>query len=174
MMKDVRQTEDARNDSNSQRNDNSSFTFRAPKSKPLPKLSGQPCKLTIVNTEMHGKRLTIAQDVLEVIGTQDDVQIAIVENGIAIGSNLSVNNTKFFLRKSGRKGVIYSSELVDELTELFELDFSEKTSISFAEVLYHDIDDQTAAIFILKHQTDLNAIDVDLAMSNVDEADNQE
>lgn len=136
--------------------DYSALNFRAPKSKPSPKAAGGPSKLTIVNTAKNGKRLMIADDVLEAVNADTEVQIAINDEGIAIGNGLPSDITAFTLRKSGKKGVIYSTELVEELTDLFDLDFSDKSSISFPEITYLSIGDQLAAFIALKQQEHSN------------------
>lgn len=149
--------------------DYNTLNFRAPKSKPLTKATGIPCKLTIVNTVKNGKRLTIADDVLEAVGATAEVQIAINDEGIAIGNGLPGDITAFALRKSGKKGVIYSTELVEELTDLFDLDFSDRSSISFPEVSYLNISDQLAAFIVLKQQEHLNSFETE--PENLDQAE---
>lgn len=72
------------------------------------------------------------------------------DEGIAIGGELPDNDTYFTLRKIGRKGVVYSTELVDEITALFELDFSERSSISFYDVSYLSVEDTEVAFVPLK------------------------
>ncbi|MGZ0051473.1 hypothetical protein [Brevibacillus gelatini] len=81
----------------------STLNFRAPKSKPSPKAAGGPCKLTIVNTVKNGKRLMISDEVLEAVGANTEVQIAINDEGIAIGNGLPDDITAFTLRKSSKK-----------------------------------------------------------------------
>ncbi|GEC92494.1 hypothetical protein [Brevibacillus brevis] len=149
--------------------DYSALNFRATKSKPSPKAVGSTSKLTIVNTAKNGKRLMIADELLEVIGADDAVQIAINDEGIAIGNGLPDDITAFNLRKNGKKGVIYSTELVEELTDLFALDFSDKSSVSFPETTYLNIGDQLVAFIALKKQEHSNGIDTEL--DNHDQAE---
>lgn len=141
--------------------DYNALNFRAPKSKHSPKAANSPCKLTIVNTIGNGKRITIADDVLLSVGADHEVQIAINDEGIAIGSELPGDMNSFTLRKAGKKGVVYSTKLVEELTELFELNFSGKSSISFSDMTYLDNGDQRVAYIVLKQQGDSNDADIE-------------
>ncbi|WP_342476492.1 hypothetical protein NYE24_19710 [Paenibacillus sp. FSL H7-0350] len=112
--------------------------------------SGEPCVLTVVNTKSSGKRITLSGDLIEKTGSSTAIQIAVNDEGIAIGGELPDNDTYFTLRKIGRKGVVYSTELVDEITALFELDFSERSSISFYDVSYLSVEDTEVAFVPLK------------------------
>lgn len=107
-------------------------------SKHTSRKAGGPCNLTIVKTLKNGKRITISEEVLERIGATETVQLASYHGGIAIGRELpGVGSSPYALKKSGKKGVVYCGPLVEELTELFGLDFSGgRTSISFHEVEY--------------------------------------
>jgi hypothetical protein len=110
----------------------------------------EPCVITVVNTKSNGKRITLSGDLIEKIGYSTAIQIAVNDEGIAIGGELPDNDTYFTLRKIGRKGVVYSTELVDEITELFELDFTERSSISFYDVTYLCMEDTEVAFVPLK------------------------
>lgn len=90
-------------------------------------------KATIVNSKENGKRMTFPKSLLEELGIEENVDVSITLNGLAIGSELPENAETFQLKMSGNKGVIYSASLVQEITEVFELDFSDRVSITFNE-----------------------------------------
>lgn len=102
--------------------------------------------LSVINTKKHGKRIRFPQSFHKELGTPESLQINLSENAIAIGELLPENDTDFWLRNDGKSKVIYSSSLVDEITEHFNLDFSNKTSITFHEAEYITIDECKVAI----------------------------
>lgn len=123
------------------------ITFRATKS--IPKVASVRSMFALVRTAVNGNRATIDNEVIQMIGATDYVQVALTDKGVAFGCNLPADYVAFPLRKSGNKGVIYSKELVAELTSLFNLDFTAKTSISFVDVSYTTLEDQPIALFNL-------------------------
>lgn len=100
--------------------------------------------LTLVNSEKNGKRAMVSKEVLELIGDTSEIEIGITDEGIAIAKKLPQNGTKFSLKRVGNKGAIYSSSLVNELTEAFDLDFSDRVSITFTDAEEILIDDTIA------------------------------
>ncbi|MNW41015.1 hypothetical protein D3C74_181410 [compost metagenome] len=107
---------------------------------------------TIVNTLKCGRRIEIANELKQTIGDSISVQIAFDTEGIFIGKNLGIDsNSQLTLRKIGKKSVIYSSPLVQEITERFKLDFSNKTSTSYKDISLLDINGITAAYIYLLH-----------------------
>lgn len=116
--------------------------------------SGGLCNLTIVNTQKNGKRIAFSGAMLEKIGVTENVRLAFYHNGIAVARDFpGVSALPYLLKKSGKKGVIYNSGLVEELTELFGLDFNGKSSISFEEVRYQSKGDLTIAFVPLRQSS---------------------
>ncbi|WP_052414778.1 hypothetical protein [Paenibacillus sp. FSL R5-0345] len=112
--------------------------------------NGRPGVCSLVNADGNSKRFTISAKVMEQIGFPEQIQIGVNEKGFAVGAKLPNNETCFTLKQSGTKAVVYSSELVKELTSLFDLDFSERTSITFYEVTYLNYKDAVIAVFPLE------------------------
>lgn len=105
---------------------------------------------TVVNTEACGKRITIGKPVMGHLGSPETIQILTDKDGIVISKALSEDATSFRLRKSGKKSCVYSSNLVDTLTEEFNLDFSNRTSISFQDVEYLNFEGEPVAFVLLR------------------------
>lgn len=106
--------------------------------------------LTIVNTTKHGKRIAISSEVMERLGSPSEVQILMNHEGIAIGHSLQEDGPQFRIRTAGKKGVVYSSELVDELTETFKLSFDGISSLSFPKVRFASFQNGTLAFIQIR------------------------
>ncbi len=114
--------------------------LRATKSKSTKKTIGEAGVCTVVNCLKNGnKRIVLASKLLKQLGEPTSVEIGIMPNGIAIASSLPIDANSFQIRKQGAKSVIYAGQLVNELVEEFNLDYSERTSITFSKVQYEDI-----------------------------------
>lgn len=74
------------------------------------------------------------------------VSISFSDERIAIGESLPNNTNQLNVKISGKKGVIYSAGIVNEITNLYGLDFSNRTSITFLEAEYIENKDCTVAI----------------------------
>ncbi|MGN7454457.1 hypothetical protein ACTHPH_06555 [Paenibacillus pasadenensis] len=113
--------------------------------------------LTIINTKRCGKRVAVAEEVKKKLGDPVSIQIAFDDEGILLGENLGLKgDCRFTLRASGKKAVIYSSQLAEEITSLFGLDFSNKTSISFQGVTYLEYSGRPAAYIDMTQQASPN------------------
>lgn len=88
---------------------------------------------SVVNSKKNGKRVTLSKYLMEIFDDPEILEIGFTDDGIALSKKLPENGAEFTIKKQGNKGVIYSSSLVDEITELFGLDFSDRVSITFVE-----------------------------------------
>ena len=103
------------------------------------KTVGEETMLSIVNTLKCGHRITIARSkVLDEIGVEDTVQVAYskMRNAIILGKNL--NGQDYNLKKMHGKAVIYNRALVETLTDMLGLDFSNRTTVSFTTVEFKE------------------------------------
>ncbi|NQX63759.1 hypothetical protein [Paenibacillus qinlingensis] len=108
-------------------------------------------KVSIVFAK-DGKRIEIEVEVLDHIGVEDLVQFSLNDQGIAFGKKLPDGEESFPVKdRDAKKGKVYSAPLISELIEAFNLDFSNKTTISFQEVLYLDNDGTPVAFVLIKH-----------------------
>lgn len=88
--------------------------------------------LTIVNTERNGRRIKLSKGLLEEIGNPSSVQISVSDTALKIGKSLK--NCEINFQLTGGGDTIYKSSLIDQLTEHFGLDFSERSSLTFDDV----------------------------------------
>lgn len=101
--------------------------------------------MSVVNAKT-GKRITISKLILDHIKVQDRIQFAFSDNEIAVGRELPDNENYFNIKISKSKGNVYCAGLVLEITELYDLDFNEKTSITFDNVQYQNIQGDNVVI----------------------------
>ncbi|WP_373249803.1 hypothetical protein [Mediterraneibacter gnavus] len=93
--------------------------------------------ITIVNSKKNGKRIELLNKLTDVINFNDSVKIGFLENELVIvPTDANVELPIFKFKKVGRKKVIYSASLVQEIAEVLQLDFSERVcyTISNAEI----------------------------------------
>lgn len=100
---------------------------------------GKAGAISVVNADT-GKRITIAKECYSAIGNPSKVQFALTDNSLIIGEKVLEDNNDFNVKVSNGKAIIYSSALVKEITENFNLDFSNKTSLTFSDVQYSNTD----------------------------------
>jgi hypothetical protein len=119
------------------------------KSKSNIRAAGEAGVLTIVNAKT-GTRFAFSSEVLEKLENPTELQVSYDESKkiIIVGENLVDNENTYPIRKNGKKGIIYSKLLVDEITEAMKLDFSNRTSITFQEAEY--LNDEQYLIAIIK------------------------
>lgn len=105
--------------------------------------------MSIVNAKT-GKRIMISREIMEKLNKPERVVISFAEDKIAIGEQLPNNDNYIGIKVLKSKGVIYSAGIVKEITDLYELDFSNKTSITFFDVEYVKYEDNVVAIITVE------------------------
>ncbi|MFR1316862.1 MAG: hypothetical protein ACLSBN_14415 [Clostridium perfringens] len=123
--------------------------FKASKSKQKSVIRSNQGVVTIINTEKNGKRIVFPKDVMEELGNPPKILISCSDNAIAVGERLPDNQNFLSIKYSKTKGTIYSAGTVNELTEMYQLDFSNKTSITFLEVKYTTYENHKVAIITI-------------------------
>jgi Holliday junction resolvasome RuvABC endonuclease subunit len=121
----------------------------ASSSKSNNRASGEVGVMSIVKAKT-GNRSTLARKLLKKLNNPEKVQAAFTEDSVIIGEKLPNNNSSFNIKISGAKGIIYSTQLVKEIAELFGLDFSDRTSITFNDVKYVLNEEYPVAIVKIK------------------------
>ncbi|WP_195617296.1 MULTISPECIES: hypothetical protein [Clostridium] len=123
-------------------------TFIPPHSKGVRKKSAGG-GISVVNAKT-GKRVAVSKSILDYVGVVDKIQFAFSDNEIAVGKDLPNNDNYFTIKISKSKGNVYSTGLVSEITELYDLDFKDKTSITFDDIQYQNIQGVNIAIIKIK------------------------
>jgi len=106
--------------------------------------------LSVVYTSKNGKRVVIARHVVEELGNPETVQVAYSDHAIAISEYIGEGYTDYVLKTSGAKRIIYSAHLVHLLKDYYELDFDNRTTITFPSVSYRDHNGKKVAIISMK------------------------
>lgn len=101
--------------------------------------------ISIINSNC-GKRVIISASVMDKLNNTTKVSISFSDERIAIGEMLPNNTNQLNVKITGKNGVIYSAGIVNEITNLYGLDFSNRTSITFSEVEYIENEGCTVAI----------------------------
>ena len=105
--------------------------------------------VTIINTEKNGKRIVFPKVVMDKLGNPPKILISCSNKAIAVGERLPDNQNFLSIKYSRTKGTIYSAGTVNELTEMYQLDFSNRTSITFSEVKYTTYENHKVAIITI-------------------------
>ncbi len=100
--------------------------------------------ISIVNTEGFGKRITLAKGMLEKIGNPKFVSVGLSAEAIAIAPKLPENTSRYKISRH----TIYASGLIDEIVKHFDLDYSDRTSISFSKIDFIEVDKDTVAAIV--------------------------
>lgn len=105
--------------------------------------------ISVVNAKT-GKRVSVSESIVDYLGVKDKIQFAFSDNKIAVGKDLPNNDNYFTIKISKSKGNVYSTGLVLEITELYDLDFRDKTSITFDDIQYQNIQGDNIVIIKIK------------------------
>ncbi|MBW6411339.1 amidophosphoribosyltransferase [Clostridium weizhouense] len=111
--------------------------------------AGEAGVMSIVKART-GNRNTLSKELLAKLNNPQKIQIAYTEDSVIIGEKLPSNDSSFNVKISGAKGMVYSAGLAREISELFELDFSDRTSITFNEVEYVLNEEYPVAVIKIK------------------------
>lgn len=123
--------------------------FTASRSKTIPKVSTEAGAMSVINSK-NGKRVTLSKDVMNRLNNTEMISISFSDDSLAIAERLPNNNNQLKVKCSGNKGVVYSAGLVSEITDKYELDFSDKVSTTFKEVNYVESNGYTVAIIKIR------------------------
>ena len=101
--------------------------------------------MSIINSKT-GKRIIVSREIMEKLNKPERIVMSFSEDKIAIGEQLPNNYNYINIKVLKSKGVIYSAGIVKEITDLYKLDFSNKTSITFFDVEYVKYEENVVAI----------------------------
>jgi hypothetical protein len=110
-------------------------TLRPASSKSFPRESTNAGVISIVNSK-DGKRISLSKGLLQKLNNPKTIQFSFFDNGIAIAESLPNNDITFVIKDTKNQFLVYSAPIVNEITEMFSLDFEGITSKTFHEVKY--------------------------------------
>lgn len=123
--------------------------LRPAKSTSNSRSSGPAGIISIINSDHSGKRLSLAAELMSELDNPETVQVSFTDTELTIGESIPGCINNFTVKKNGKKGLVYAANLVVEICDNFDLDFSDKTSMTFQEVRYVTIDDNLIALITM-------------------------
>ena len=120
-------------------------SFKPSESKTINKCSAEAGAMSVINSKT-GKRIIVSREIMEKLNKPERVVMSFAVDKIAIGEQLPNNDNYINIKVLKSKGVIYSAGIVKEITDLYKLDFSNKTSITFFDVEYVKYEENVVAI----------------------------
>lgn len=83
----------------------------------------KPGLITIVYSKENSKRIVISKQITELLELESSVKVAIYGNALILSKESPQIDASFQLKEQGRKKIIYSSELVNEIRLCLPLEF---------------------------------------------------
>lgn len=103
--------------------------------------------LTIINSAKNGKRLIISEDVVETLELKETVKIGFMEKQLLLGTTLPGEKNEYELKRQGKKFVVYSSELIAQITEHQKIDFTNRVSHTWYKPTVEEFEGSPIIIF---------------------------
>jgi hypothetical protein len=97
-----------------------------------------------------GNRTTIAKQGYEYLGKPNTLQFAFSDTSIIIGVNLPNNDNDFNVKDSNGKAIVYSTPLATKIAKTFELNFDNRTTMTFGDIQYTNSEDSPVIIVKIK------------------------
>jgi hypothetical protein len=109
--------------------------------------AGSGYSVSIVNSD-NGKRLTVSKALTKELSLDKEIYVAInAEDKEFYISNAPIINRSSHCKVSGTdKKICYSAALVTLIVDSFNLNYSGKTSMSFNNISFEEVDDIVVAI----------------------------
>ena len=124
-------------------------SFKPSESKTINKCSAEAGAMSVINSKT-GKRIIVSREIMEKLNKPERVVMSFAVDKIAIGEQLPNNDNYINIKVLKSKGIIYSAGIVKEITDLYKLDFSNKTSITFLDVEYVKYEENVVAIITVE------------------------
>jgi len=127
--------------------------FHASESKSISRTCSEPGVITVVNSKDHGKRVSLSEKLLTELNYPKAIQVSLAKDRIALAEKLSDDHHSFTIKKdgkNGKRGIVYASRLVEEITKQYNLDFSSRVSVTFGDVHYLKKDGYPVAVITMK------------------------
>lgn len=110
--------------------------FMPVKSTSKAKASTEAGVITIINSKKNGKRIILAKELVQKIKANGAINIVLANDAIVIASADAAIGNEFPFKVSGNKVIIYATDLINEITDHYDLDFSNCVSKTFHRVKY--------------------------------------
>lgn len=107
--------------------------------------------VSIVNCN-NGKRVTLSAKLFAELGSPETVQVAVDGKKLYIGEFL--DKADDFKVSNKTRGYIYNASLVETLTEKMNIDFSNRTSVSFSDIKVTNLEGYPCAVIKYSSQDD--------------------
>ena len=106
-----------------------------------------PLSFGVVNN-VNGKRLTLSKALSAALGLEDVMEIlpSYEESILFVGKKLPAAKVFEGKLSGAEKKICYSSELVERVTTAFNLDFSNRTSMSVSTIEFTEIEGAPVAV----------------------------
>jgi len=124
--------------------------LRPAESKCSSRKSSKAGVISIINSENNGKRISLSKELMQRLNCPKTVQFSFFDDGIAIAEDLPDNEFSFTIKEWKEKYLIYSTQLVNEITEAFDLNFNGITSQTFHKVQYSTFEETPVALISIK------------------------
>lgn len=112
--------------------------------------------ITIVNTSKNGKRIHLSRRLVEELSLVNTCHIGVTNDSLVISNEEIENSMEVFVRKMGKKSVVYSSSFIDFITKKFKLNFNSKSCITFKDFEKVEIEKTKAFIIKIRSEEDEN------------------
>lgn len=110
---------------------------------------GEAGVMSVVNSK-NGTRVSWAKQLYQELGQPESIQIGFQKGELIVGATLGEGFTDYPLTQQGAKQIIYNKQLVHQITDAFELDFEDRSSITFYEASYEMLNGQVIARIRIK------------------------
>ena len=118
-------------------------------SKPNLKASSDSGVISVIFSSKNGRRVTFPDSVLARLNNPSSLSFGFDGNRLVVGEKNEKLSDEFPVKIQGRKRIIYSASLVQEISKEFNLDFSGRVSLTFHHVEYITHKDPILAYFDL-------------------------
>jgi hypothetical protein len=97
-----------------------------------------------------GNRVVINHEVRDYLKKPSKLQFSYSKDSLIMGSKLPNNDSNFNVKDYKNRAIVYSVPLVREIAKKFELDFDDKTSMTFGEAEYTQFEDSPVVVVKIK------------------------
>ncbi len=114
--------------------------------------------LSIVNSDSNGKRLTTSKELTKKLNLTDTLYVVpnVEDNELYLSSVPMMDISSSGKLSGNDKKVCYSAGLVSLIVETFRLDYTGKTSMSFNNISFDELDEAPVAVVKIDPEKQIN------------------